>query len=209
MQIYERQCQADASAASTSTSTSCGPLVVHCSTGCGRSGTYVCLDANLQLAEEEGVLDIFNYARALRRARVSMIEHLEQYKFIYETIEESYVCGKTWFHVSEISAQMKAKSVKSCLTTKTKKGKKNGNNTNEKSSGRGKSSSNNGSSAANGKNEYQVEFEKLLKMTSNFSIGDCAGGHRLENRYKNRDVSIVPRKSSFYFKDHLLKNFVF
>lgn len=31
-------------------------------------------------------------------------------------------------------------------------------------------------------------------MTSKFSIGDCAGGHRLENRDKNRDVSIVPRE---------------
>lgn len=34
-------------------------------------------------------------------------------------------------------------------------------------------------------------------MTSKFTIGDCAGGHRLENRDKNRDVSIVPRKSVF------------
>lgn len=131
-----------------------------------------------------------------------MIEHLEQYRFIYETIEESYVCGKTWFHVSEISAQMKAKSVKSSAGTgkDAKKGKgkkkKKKDSSNEKSNGWGKgaSSSNSNSAMANGKNEYQVEFEKLLRMTSSFSIGDCAGGHRLENRYKNRDVSIVPRK---------------
>lgn len=86
----------------------------------------------------------------------------EQYKFIYETIDEYYVCGKTWFHVSDISGQLKAKSVKDKVTRK---------------------------------NDYQLEFEKLMQMTSKFTIGDCAGGHRLENRDKNRDVSIVPPDS--------------
>lgn len=28
-----------------------------------------------------------------------------------------------------------------------------------------------------------------------FTIGDCAGGHRADNREKNRDVLCVPRKS--------------
>lgn len=86
------------------------------SNGCGRSGTYVCLDANLQLAEDDGVVDIFNYAKSLRKARMNMIENLEQYKFVYETIEEWHVCGKTWFHVSEISQQMKPKSTKNKVT---------------------------------------------------------------------------------------------
>lgn len=115
---------------------------------------------------------------------MSMIEQLEQYRFIYETIEESVVCGKTWFHVSEISAQMKAKSAKR-VAGGTGAG-------NGKRGGRRRGNNSNNSNV--GKNEYQVEFEKLLRMTSSFSIGDCAGGHRLENRYKNRDVSIVPRE---------------
>ncbi|XP_046914794.2 receptor-type tyrosine-protein phosphatase epsilon isoform X2 [Dermatophagoides farinae] len=136
-----------------------GPLLVHCSNGCGRSGTYVCLDANLDLVDDEGVVDIFNYAKNLRNSRTNMIENLEQYRFIYETIEEWYICGKTWFNVSEISQQMKHKSIKNKATKR---------------------------------NEYQAEFEKLMCMTSKFTIGDCAGGHRLENRDKNRDVSIVP-----------------
>ena len=41
-------------------------------------------------------------------------------------------------------------------------------------------------------NEYQREYEKICKMTKNYSIGDCAGGHRVENRDKNRDVSTIP-----------------
>ena len=152
VQIYEKKSRESGSG-------NPGPLLVHCNNGCGRSGTYICLDANLQLAEEEGVVDVFNYAKSLRKSRVDMIENLEQYRFIYETIEEYHTCGVTWFHFSEISQQMKTKSSKNKVTKQ---------------------------------NEYQAEFERLLNMTSSFTIGDCAGGHRLENRDKNRDVSIVP-----------------
>ncbi|KAF2363202.1 Protein-tyrosine phosphatase-like [Trinorchestia longiramus] len=44
----------------------------------------------------------------------------------------------------------------------------------------------------NGKNEYQMEFETICKMTPRFTIGDCAGGHRADNRFKNRNVLCVP-----------------
>jgi protein tyrosine phosphatase len=41
-------------------------------------------------------------------------------------------------------------------------------------------------------NEYQREFEKICKMTPKLTIGDCAGGYRVENRDKNRDQGTVP-----------------
>ena len=44
-------------------------------------------------------------------------------------------------------------------------------------------------------NEYQREYAQICKQTPRFSIGDCAGGHRADNREKNRDVLCVPRKS--------------
>ncbi|XP_018010387.1 receptor-type tyrosine-protein phosphatase kappa isoform X2 [Hyalella azteca] len=44
----------------------------------------------------------------------------------------------------------------------------------------------------NGKSEYQMEFETICKMTPRFTIGDCAGGHRADNRFKNRNVLCVP-----------------
>lgn len=43
-------------------------------------------------------------------------------------------------------------------------------------------------------NEYQREYQQICKQTPRFTIGDCAGGHRADNREKNRDVLIVPRK---------------
>lgn len=136
-----------------------GPTVVHCNDGCGRTGTYLCIDANLELVEEDNVYDVFNYTKKMRQSRKFLIENLEQYKFVYDTIEEAMFCGKTWFPVSELHKRLKHKSQRSPNTKK---------------------------------NEYQREYEKITRMTSKFSIGDCAGGHRVENREKNRDVSTVP-----------------
>lgn len=136
-----------------------GPVVVHCSDGCARTGTYLGIDANLELYEDDGLYDVYNYTRKLRQARKGMIETVEQYKFIYDVLLEAYTVGRTWFPVSEICQQLKYKSIKSLLTRQ---------------------------------NEYQREYQKISKMASKFTIGDCAGGHRPENRDKNRDVAIVP-----------------
>jgi len=38
-----------------------------------------------------------------------------------------------------------------------------------------------------------LEYKTLNHLTPSLSIGDCAGGHRIENRGKNRDVMVVPR----------------
>lgn len=47
-------------------------------------------------------------------------------------------------------------------------------------------------------NEYQREYQQICKQTPRFTIGDCAGGHRADNREKNRDVLVVPRKYFFF-----------
>ncbi|CAI4221076.1 unnamed protein product [Auanema sp. JU1783] len=41
-------------------------------------------------------------------------------------------------------------------------------------------------------NQENHENKLLLHLTPSLRIGDCAGGHRLENRGKNRDVMVVP-----------------
>jgi len=42
------------------------------------------------------------------------------------------------------------------------------------------------------KNAYQMEFLLITNQTQRFSIGDCAAGHRADNRDKNRNVLVVP-----------------
>ncbi|XP_054714942.1 receptor-type tyrosine-protein phosphatase kappa-like [Uloborus diversus] len=138
---------------------STGPLLVHCSDGCGRTGSYLCIEANLEMAEEDSAYDVFGYAKKLRASRRGMIETLDHYRFIYEALEEANICGSTWFPVSALSQQLKYRSIRNPIDHL---------------------------------NEYQKEYQKICKNSSKLSIGDCAGGHRPENRDKNRDVSIVP-----------------
>lgn len=40
----------------------------------------------------------------------------DQYKFVYDTLEEHIICGKTWFPVSELSERLKAKAGKDPAT---------------------------------------------------------------------------------------------
>jgi hypothetical protein len=46
------------------------------SDGGGRSGVYLAIDANLELAEEEDCFDVFGYLKKLRQSRKGLIENL-------------------------------------------------------------------------------------------------------------------------------------
>lgn len=54
------------------------------SDGGGRSGVYIAIDANLELAEEEDCFHVFGYLKKLRQARKGLIENVVCYlvKFI-------------------------------------------------------------------------------------------------------------------------------
>ncbi|CAB1454469.1 unnamed protein product [Pleuronectes platessa] len=56
------------------TLTNAGPMVVHCSAGAGRTGCFIVIDIMLDMAEREGVVDIYNCVRELRSRRVNMVQ---------------------------------------------------------------------------------------------------------------------------------------
>ncbi|XP_023651147.1 receptor-type tyrosine-protein phosphatase T isoform X9 [Paramormyrops kingsleyae] len=78
-----------------------GPIVVHCSAGAGRTGCFIAVDIMLDMAENEGVVDIFNCIRELRSQRVNMVQTEEQYVFVHDAILEACLCGNTAIPVCE------------------------------------------------------------------------------------------------------------
>uniref|UniRef100_A0A8C6BJ46 Receptor-type tyrosine-protein phosphatase U n=1 Tax=Monodon monoceros TaxID=40151 RepID=A0A8C6BJ46_MONMO len=90
-----------------STPPDAGPIVIHCSAGTGRTGCYIVLDVMLDMAECEGVVDIYNCVKTLCSRRVNMIQTEEQYIFIHDAILEACLCGETTIPVSEFKATYK------------------------------------------------------------------------------------------------------
>ena len=96
-----------------------GPILVHCSAGVGRTGTFITIDLALEQAKTEGVVDIPGIVNRLREQRMQMVQTVvctlvywsllqytvfttyplsyiqQQYIFLYNAILEYVVCGLT------------------------------------------------------------------------------------------------------------------
>lgn len=64
------------------------PIVIHCSAGIGRTGTYLTVDIILKQfenAENKNLfsVDVFETVRTLRHLRSGLIQMVNQYKFVY------------------------------------------------------------------------------------------------------------------------------
>ncbi|XP_057314367.1 receptor-type tyrosine-protein phosphatase S-like isoform X2 [Hydractinia symbiolongicarpus] len=76
-------------------------LLVHCSAGVGRTGSYIIIDAMLHLVRTKQLVDIYNYFESIREDRVQIVQKIEQYKFVYSAIYEALCCGNTGIMSSE------------------------------------------------------------------------------------------------------------
>jgi len=50
------------------------PIIVHCSGGCGRTGTFITVSILLERLKTEGVVDVFHTVRGLRLQRPGMVQ---------------------------------------------------------------------------------------------------------------------------------------
>lgn len=64
------------------------PIVIHCSAGIGRSGTFVTVDICIQKLETTGLVDVKTVVERLRRQRYSSIQTRDQYIFCYKAVVE-------------------------------------------------------------------------------------------------------------------------
>ncbi|KAK6628641.1 Tyrosine-protein phosphatase 10D [Polyplax serrata] len=62
------------------------PIVVHCSAGVGRSGTFIALDRILQSMKTSDTVDIFGIVWQMRKERVWMVQTEQQYICIHQCL---------------------------------------------------------------------------------------------------------------------------
>ncbi|XP_042085243.1 receptor-type tyrosine-protein phosphatase C isoform X3 [Ovis aries] len=79
-----------------------GPIVVHCSAGVGRTGTYIGIDAMLEGLEAENKVDVYGYVVKLRRQRCLMVQVEAQYVLIHQALVEYNQFGETEVSLSEL-----------------------------------------------------------------------------------------------------------
>uniref|UniRef100_A0AAQ5WYB9 protein-tyrosine-phosphatase n=1 Tax=Amphiprion ocellaris TaxID=80972 RepID=A0AAQ5WYB9_AMPOC len=62
------------------------PIIVHCSAGVGRTGTFMALDRLMQQIREHEFTDILGMVSEMRSHRLSMVQTEEQYVFIHQCV---------------------------------------------------------------------------------------------------------------------------
>uniref|UniRef100_A0A7N8Y7F3 Receptor-type tyrosine-protein phosphatase alpha n=1 Tax=Mastacembelus armatus TaxID=205130 RepID=A0A7N8Y7F3_9TELE len=83
-----------------------GPIVVHCSAGVGRTGTFIVIDAMLDMMLAERKVDVFGFVTRIRAQRCQMVQTDMQYVFIFQALLEHYLYGDTELEVTSLESHL-------------------------------------------------------------------------------------------------------
>ncbi|VDL61266.1 unnamed protein product [Hymenolepis diminuta] len=145
-----------------------GPIVVHCSDGSGRTGTFICINELLDVIRKDEIganIPLAHYALKVATSRPQMIDNVKQYSFIYTVLSEWVRSGgETSIPLSKLPEVVQE------LQKPPRSGYGTGNCT----------------------SKYEAELMLINRLVKPLTVGECAGGHRIENRRKSRNVLIQP-----------------
>uniref|UniRef100_A0A3Q2ZH26 Receptor-type tyrosine-protein phosphatase epsilon n=1 Tax=Hippocampus comes TaxID=109280 RepID=A0A3Q2ZH26_HIPCM len=83
-----------------------GPIVVHCSAGVGRTGTFIVIDSMIDMMHTEQRVDVFGFVSRIREQRCQLIQTDMQYSFIYQALLEYYLYGDTELDVCSLEGHL-------------------------------------------------------------------------------------------------------
>uniref|UniRef100_A0A8D0HPA2 Receptor-type tyrosine-protein phosphatase O n=1 Tax=Sphenodon punctatus TaxID=8508 RepID=A0A8D0HPA2_SPHPU len=87
-----------------------GPMIIHCSAGVGRTGTFIALDRLLQHIRDHEFVDILGLVSDMRSFRMSMVQTEEQYIFIHQCVQLMWQKKKQQFCISDVIYENVSKS---------------------------------------------------------------------------------------------------
>lgn len=87
-----------------------GPMVVHCSAGVGRTGTFIALDRLLQHIQDHEFVDILGLVSEMRSYRMSMVQTEEQYIFIHQCVQMMWMKKRQQLCISDVIYENVSKS---------------------------------------------------------------------------------------------------
>ncbi|XP_064604744.1 receptor-type tyrosine-protein phosphatase epsilon-like [Liolophura sinensis] len=103
----------------TTNTTGTGPLVVHCSAGIGRTGTFIGLDYLIDQAKVEDKVDVLHCVLSMRKQRVNMIQTEEQYAFLYEALAEAVLLSNMSMEASKFEEKYRELQIEDSDSGKT------------------------------------------------------------------------------------------
>lgn len=68
------------------------PLLVHCSAGIGRTGTYIAIDQGISVIQNQkgttqpATIDVNDLINTIREDRMALVQNTAQYKFAYQAL---------------------------------------------------------------------------------------------------------------------------